>query len=331
MIDSLKLPGASCSKGSSVLTRSSRAARKACRCFSGTARIICPRSLVRSLMSVAQETRLSVRSPWRSRPEPLWKRLRFLPIMPRDWLLAKSVRRRSHGLNFSKTLSPAMRILQVSSPLQLGGGETHVIELTQALRQRGHDVVVAGRPGSAVKPDVEFPFRNALDLGTVRRLRRFIKEGSFDIVHAHVARDYPLTLAAARNLAPKVVLTRHLLYPVRSNFLYKHVDGWIAPTTQILTTLAKLKPRASVVIPNWVDLEKFTFKPHMPHEPLTLGLLGQISPHKGHDDAVEAMRLLGPKFRLLIAGKGESNYLDGLRAKSAGLPVDFVGFVELPE
>ena len=224
-----------------------------------------------------------------------------------------------------------MRILQVSSPLQLGGGETHVIELTQALRQRGHDVVVAGRPGSAVNPDVEFPFRNALDLGTVRRLRRFIKEGSFDIVHAHVARDYPLTLAAARNLAPKVVLTRHLLYPVRSNFLYKHVDGWIAPTTQILTTLAKLKPRASVVIPNWVDLEKFTFKPHMPHDPLTLGLLGQISPHKGHDDAVEAMRLLGPKFRLLIAGKGESNYLDGLRAKSAGLPVDFVGFVELPE
>ena len=60
-----------------------------------------------------------------------------------------------------------MRILQVSSPLQLGGGETHVIELTQALRQQGHDVVVVGRRGGAVKPDVEFSFRNALDVGTV--------------------------------------------------------------------------------------------------------------------------------------------------------------------
>ena len=220
-----------------------------------------------------------------------------------------------------------MRILQVSSPLQLGGGETHVIELTRALRGRGHDVVVAGRHGSAVKPDIEFPFRNALDLGTIRRLRELLKGESFDIVHAHVARDYPLVLAAARRLSPKVVLTRHLLYPVRSNFLYKRVDGWIAPTTQILSTLARLKPRASAVIPNWVDLEKFCFRPHSPHEPVRLGLLGQISPHKGHDDAIEAVRLLGSKFGLLIAGKGEESYVSELRAKSAGLRVHFLGFV----
>ena len=224
-----------------------------------------------------------------------------------------------------------MRILQVSSPLQLGGGETHVIELTQALRQRGHDVVVAGRPGGAVQPDVELPFRNAIDLGTIRRLRELIQEKSFDIVHAHVARDYPLVLAAARKLSPKVVLTRHLLYPVRSNFLYKRVDGWIAPTTQILNTLGRLKPRASAVIPNWVDLEKFPFRPHALHKPLKLGLLGQIAPHKGHDDAIEAMRRLQSNYVLVIAGKGEEAYVSELRAKSAGLPVDFVGFVSLPE
>ena len=115
----------------------------------------------------------------------------------------------------------------------------------------------------------------------------------------------PLLLAAARKLPVKVVLTRHLLYPVRSNFLYRRVDGWIAPTSQILNTLARLKPRASAVIPNWVDLEKFAFKPHAPHRPLTLGLLGQISPHKGHDDAIEALRMLGAGYRLVIAGKGE--------------------------
>ncbi|HET9217325.1 MAG TPA: glycosyltransferase family 4 protein [Terriglobia bacterium] len=224
-----------------------------------------------------------------------------------------------------------MRILQVSSPLQLGGGETHVIELTEALRQRGHDVVVAGRPGSAVKPDVELPFRNAIDLGTIRRLRELMKAKSFDIVHAHVARDYPLVLAAARRLPTKVVLTRHLLYPVRSNFLYKRVDGWIAPTTQILTTLARLKPRASAVIPNWVDLEKFPFRPHALNAPVTLGLLGQISPHKGHEQAIEAMRRLQSNHRLVIAGKGEEGYVSELRAKCAGLPVEFVGFVTLPE
>lgn len=223
-----------------------------------------------------------------------------------------------------------MRILQVSSPLQLGGGETHVIELTGALRQLGHSVVVAGRRGGAVKPEVEFPFRNALDVGTVFGLRSLLKREPFDIVHAHVARDYPLVLSAARKLPVKVVLTRHLLYPVRSNFLYRRVDGWIAPTTQILKTLSPLKPRNSQVIPNWVDVEKFAFKPHALHRPVTLGLLGQISPHKGHDDAIEAVRMLGSAYRLLIAGKGEEGYVSTLREKSIDLPVSFPGFVSLP-
>jgi glycosyltransferase involved in cell wall biosynthesis len=224
-----------------------------------------------------------------------------------------------------------MRVLQVSSPVQLGGGETHVIELTAELRRLGHTVVVAGRPGGAVKPEVELPFRNALDVKTILGLRALLKTEKFDVVHAHVARDYPLVLAAARKQPVKVVLTRHLLYPVRSSFLYRRVDGWLAPTTQILLTLAPLKPRKSQVIPNWVDLEKFAFKPHVVHGPITLGLLGQISPHKGHDDAVEALRILGTGYRLVIAGKGEEAYISKLRERSAKLPVAFPGFVSLPD
>jgi glycosyltransferase involved in cell wall biosynthesis len=60
-------------------------------------------------------------------------------------------------------------------------------------------------------------------------------------------------------------------------------------------------------------------------------LLGQISPHKGHDDALEAMRLLGDGYRLLIAGKGDTDYVEKLKEKARGLPVTFSGFVELPE
>ena len=63
----------------------------------------------------------------------------------------------------------------------------------------------------------------------------------------------------------KVVFTRHLLYPVRQHFLYKRVDGWIAPTAQILKTLDPLKPKRSAVIPNWVDLERFPYRPHAFH------------------------------------------------------------------
>jgi glycosyltransferase involved in cell wall biosynthesis len=85
------------------------------------------------------------------------------------------------------------------------------------------------------------------------------------------------------------------------------------------------------VVPNWVDVGKFAYRPHGQHQPVHVGLLGQISPHKGHDDAVEAIRRLGNGFRLLIAGKGEADYVAALKQKSVGLPVDFMGFVSLPE
>jgi glycosyltransferase involved in cell wall biosynthesis len=224
-----------------------------------------------------------------------------------------------------------MRILQVSSPVQHGGGETHVLELTEGLRRLGHEVLVAGRRGGAVKPDIKFPFLNAMDLVTVFGLRRLLKREKFDIIHAHVARDYPLVAVAAGGAPGKLVYTRHLLYPVKAAFLYDRVDGWIAPTRQIMETLAPMKPRVSAVIPNWVDLDKFRFNPHPPHTPLVLGVLGQVSPHKGHDDAIEALRILGPGFRLIIGGKGDPKYLLSLKQKAAGLPVYFPGFVSLPD
>jgi glycosyltransferase involved in cell wall biosynthesis len=225
-----------------------------------------------------------------------------------------------------------MRILQVSSAGELGGGETHVLELVDSLRKRGHDVVLAGRRNGPLKPDIKLPFINSADFLTALRLRSILKKESFDILHAHVARDYTVTAAAAWNIArTKLILTRHLLLPVRGHALYRRVDGWLAPTSQILKTVEPLLPRTSAVIPNWVDVSKFPYRPHALHQPVTIGLLGQISPHKGHDDAVESLRQLGGGFRLLIAGKGEAGYVSELKKKSAGLPVDFLGFADLPE
>jgi L-malate glycosyltransferase len=224
-----------------------------------------------------------------------------------------------------------MRILQVNSAANLGGGETHVMELVEALRSRAHDVTVAGRPGGAVHPQIHFSFRGSADLITAVRLRQFMKRNAFDIVHAHVARDYTVVAAAALELPVKVVFTRHLLYPVRGNPLYRRVDGWIAPTSQMLAKLEPLHPKRSALIPNWVDLNKFSYSPHDAHEPVSIGLLGQISPHKGHEDAIEALRQLGTGYRLIIAGKGEESYVARLKEQTRDLPVEFSGFAEFQE
>src|SRR5712671_2061459 len=222
-----------------------------------------------------------------------------------------------------------MRILQINSASKLGGGETHVLELVEALRARGHDVVVAGRHDGAVNPQVEFSFRNSADIFTAVQLRRFLKGNSFEIVHAHVARDYTVVAAAALGVSAKVVFTRHLLYPVRPNPLYRRVDGWIAPTSQMMQKLAPLRPSRSAIIPNWVDLRKFAHAPHDVHMPMNLGLLGQIAPHKGHEDAIEALRQLGSGYRLIIAGNGEPSFVARLKEQSRGQDVEFAGFAEI--
>jgi len=225
-----------------------------------------------------------------------------------------------------------MRILQVSSAQSLGGGETHFIELCSELRRRGHEVTVAGRASGPLHPDITLPFLNSADFWTAFQLRKILRSKKFDVVHAHVARDYTVVAAAAWGVpSVRVVFTRHLLHPVKRHFLYRRVDAWIAPTSQILRTLDPLRPKNPAVIPNWVDVQKFGFRPHETHRPSVIGLLGQISPHKGHDDAIEAIRQLGPAYRLLIAGRGEQSYIDALKRKAKGLPVEFPGFVSLPD
>jgi glycosyltransferase involved in cell wall biosynthesis len=225
-----------------------------------------------------------------------------------------------------------MRILQVSSARNLGGGETHVLELSEALRSRGHEVIIAGRRNGPLHPDIKLPFLNSADLFTIFKLRRILKRRSFDILHAHVARDYSLVTAAAWKIpGVKIVLTRHLLYPVRPHALYRRVNGWVAITSQVLKTLDPLAPKLSAVIPNWVSVRKFAYRPHPLHDPITLGLLGQISPHKGHDDAIAMMQELGQAYRLIIAGRGESGYVAALKRKSESLPIEFAGFVSLPD
>jgi glycosyltransferase involved in cell wall biosynthesis len=221
-----------------------------------------------------------------------------------------------------------MRILQVNSAVTLGGAERHVLDLTHALKALGHEVIVAGRRDSPVMPQLELPFYNSADIYSAYRLRRFLKANRFDIVHMHVARDYPVVAAAMTRLTPKLVATRHLLYPIRMHPFYKRVDGWITPTAQIQKSLASLRPKRSKVIPNWVDLEKFTYRPHAFHRPINLAVLGQVSPHKGHDDAVAALKILGSEYRLLIGGEGERSYLQTLNGHRQGAAVEFLGRVD---
>src|SRR5204862_2171494 len=69
---------------------------------------------------------------------------------------------------------------------------------------------------SSVPPEniIELPMRNSLNLATAMKLSRFVRSQKIEIVHAHIARDYPLAALAAGRSGARLVLTRHVLFPM---------------------------------------------------------------------------------------------------------------------
>ena len=206
-----------------------------------------------------------------------------------------------------------MKILQVCSAEQMGGGERHVADLTRALIERGHSLHLAVRERSPLPTALaELPvtwhrlsLRNALDLPSAFRLARLIRHHQIDLLHAHVARDYPICGLAAR-LVPEVRLffTRHHFHPLRANPLYRWALGpterFLAVSRSVAAGLAQsfpdLIPRLSV-IPNWLDplaLEGARPRDEARHilgitRPLAVGLLGQLTPLKRQDLFLDAI------------------------------------------
>lgn len=72
-------------------------------------------------------------------------------------------------------------------------------------------------------------------------------------------------------------------------------------------------------------------KPSMAGKPLTFGYLGRINIEKGVGVMLDACRMLPAEgWRLIVAGK-EPSESESLKPRAAGMPVDFVGFIQPKE
>jgi L-malate glycosyltransferase len=253
-----------------------------------------------------------------------------------------------------------MKVLQLCSAEGFGGGESHVADLTLALVERGIEVALVVRPTSALPaildrraPALEvhtLPLRNSLDLLSVRALGALLAERKVDVLHAHVARDYPLAALARRGSNARLVLTRHHYLPIKGNVLYRRLlaDATVVAVSDSVraTVLQSLKLPAErvVTISNWIDLAKFEEPRDSGVERrargitrrVAVGLLGQIVPLKGHEEFVRAAALVVTErtdVEFLIFGDDRERgapfkrKLEGL-VDSLGLrdTVRFVGF-----
>ena len=208
-----------------------------------------------------------------------------------------------------------MRILQISSASSLGGGERHLADLAHGLFKRGHDVHVALRPRSPLLDELkELPkenlatlsLRNSLDAKSARDLATLVNKKDIQIVHAHMARDYPLAAYAVRpNPRAKLIVTRHVLFPL--NRLHRVTLSQAARVIAVSEAVAQQLRQDNVVpagkisvVLNGIDAprfarakaelnrEQFLAAWNLPRDGLLVGTVGELSPLKGQQEFIRA-------------------------------------------
>src|SRR5262249_48609249 len=259
-----------------------------------------------------------------------------------------------------------MKILQVCSAESLGGGERHVIDLTRAMIDRGHQLHLAVREGSPLMDALagypiywyELGLRNALDVISAQGIANAIRKNRIDILHAHLARDYTFCGVATR-IAARLgnpvgfFITRHHFNPIKSNPLYAWTIGearaLIAVSDSVRENLVESFPDFAdriVTIPNWIDagdcgsLSREQARARLGvTKRLAVGVIGQITRLKRQDLFIEAAwRLIKDRYwsdaEFLIVGEAGPNdgaYLSQLRETAGRLHIGdylrFTGYV----
>ena len=233
-----------------------------------------------------------------------------------------------------------LSVLQVVSSPWLTGAASAVFELSCALRDLGHRVLLAATPGNLLEERARaeglafegFHFNRRWGPGDFlrdrSRLGRLISRSGVRIVHAHLSHDHWTALAAGRGKAPPataLVRTFHLPRHVHADpfhrvFCYGRTDGFMA----VSDAIRKRCVETAGLPPGWVRTQRGMvdtdfFRPGTGAESAgghlgldgagpVVGTVSRLAPNRGHSTLLEAfgsIRERIPGARLLITGKGE--------------------------
>lgn len=235
------------------------------------------------------------------------------------------------------------KILMTTMGLNIGGAETHIVELSKELKKRGYDVLVASNGGVYVDEltqagikhfDVPLNTRNiGKMLTSLKLLKKIIKEEKVDIVHSHARIPGFVTGILHRSMDFTFVTSAHWVFNTGNGL--KYLTNWgqkvIAVSEDIKQYLMdnyKTKEKDIYVTINGIDTDKFS--PNVSGEDIikefgldeNFPIVSYVS-RMDEDRALVAEQLIDSAveldkeiegIQLLIAGGG--NVFDKLKAKA---------------
>ncbi|WP_018500111.1 glycosyltransferase family 4 protein [Parafrankia discariae] len=237
-----------------------------------------------------------------------------------------------------------------------GGVQAHVRDLAETLLDAGHEVSVitpvddeSTLPAYAVDAGraVPVPYNGSvarLLMGPVSaaRVRRWLREHDFDVLHAHEPTAPSVSLLACMLADGPLVATFHTANP-RSRILtaghralrpsLEKLRARIAVSEAARRTLVEHLGTGAILIPNGVAVRAFADARPLPGYGTapTVAFLGRIDePRKGLDVLMAAFPLLVervPDVRLLVAGPGDTEAVRARIDPALLGRVDLVGLV----
>jgi phosphatidylinositol alpha-mannosyltransferase len=248
-----------------------------------------------------------------------------------------------------------------------GGVQEHVLAQAQGLKKRGYEVKIitpkvrhqktslSGTPdviyvGNSAK--VKTPIKTSLELGV--SLSRdavddMLAKENFDLLHIHEP-EVPLLGAqiVAKALCP-VVATFHAIHPQTpmgrtietfripySRSIFSRLTGLTAVSDPAAEFVRERTDRPVHIIPNGIDLTKYTFRPKAKPAALkTILYIGRLEKRKGLSYLLKAYARLAKQrddIRLVLIGDGELRQNLQETIDNKAIPrVSFLGYVSEAE
>ena len=166
-----------------------------------------------------------------------------------------------------------MKILMATMALDIGGAETHIVELTKELRREGHEVIVVSNGGVYV-PEIEeagvkhynAPLHRRA-VGEMMAARKILKDvisrEKPDVVHAHARIPAMLCGQLAKTMHFPFVTSCHGVYQVSG--VLRMLSDWGQRTLAVsedirdyLETEYHIPPQHITITINGIDTEKFS-------------------------------------------------------------------------
>ena len=237
-----------------------------------------------------------------------------------------------------------MKILITVSVRWWNANAYYAISAAKALSASGHQVYVAGDPTypPTIRAESEglhtikirfASFNPVILIIDWVKLYRFTKREEIDIINAHRSEDHLLTAFIALKLGIPLVRTLGDVRNPKDNFInrwlhMKVTDFHILSSESIwvryISTWPNFNPNKSVIL-GGVDgreyyhterkKEKLITQLRIPHQSLVVGMVGRLSPIKGHVNFITAASLILekiPEVLFIISGNEEEVFIKDL-------------------